>query len=86
MGEKLGTACKFCDGEEPGTFWSFPESGMPSTLVAHWNPSHEYKTESYLNSTSFKNHYVPLEDQDNSLATRLFKKYSAELRKDCKVS
>ena len=42
MGHQINPSCKNCDDtsmfEDGDPFLSFPDSGMPTSLLSHWNP------------------------------------------------
>ena len=70
-GEKVNPSCVKCLGDDGlDTFFSFP-TGMPTSLVSHWIPSHEeceFGKCSLSSIASMKSHYVRIPDPGGSFS------------------
>jgi len=58
MGEMMNPACSKCNPDASDLFFSFPEEGMPFSLVSHWLPPYTNVNQSVALIPSFKSHYV----------------------------
>ena len=68
MGEMFNPACKKCKGpdEEEYFFASFPNPGMPSSLVSHWVPPHTISPLCFTTYQSLRAHYVAIPNLGDS--------------------
>ena len=71
MGETINPACHQCKGydTENDPFASFPDSGMPLSLLSHWSPPHALPTLSLSSILSLRAHYALLPDPGESYET-----------------
>ena len=87
MGETINPACTQCkdyDPEDP--FVSFPDPGMPASLVTHWTPPYTSPKLGLSSFTSLRAHYILLPNPGDSFVSaaevlREFKLLMEEERK-----
>ena len=58
----MNPACNLCKGgdQEEDPFSSFPEPGIPTSLVSHWNPPYNLIMPSVGFISSLRAHYVAI--------------------------
>ena len=88
MGEIINPACHRCKGygAENDPYASFPDSGMPLSLLSHWSPPYALSTPSLSSIVSLRAHYLMLPNPGESYETaeevfREFKRIWDEERK-----
>ena len=97
MGETINPACSQCKGydTEEDPFASFPDPGMPVSLVSHWSPPYILHKHSLSSIMSLRSHYVMLPNPgDTFLSTQevlrewklLWEEDRKSFRNECKQS
>ena len=96
-GEAFNPACSKCKGNdsEDDPFSSFPLSGTPISLAAHWFPSHAHRTGNLGCISSLRAHYTMLPNPGDEFVSMaevlaefrlMMEKERKRMKNDCKQS